>query len=484
MNALFSLQFRQKMTGVQAPWALCAILFVASSAWAQTAAPAAAEPTEPSLPYVVKPSDKLIVMARELLVRPDAWAEVARFNRMKDPTFIKPGQRVNIPLRLLKFEPASARIISTAGDVRLGGTAATVGMAVPEGGRLQTAANSSAIVELGDGSQVKLLPNTLAEVVSNRGYAMRDASASGSTTWFSGFMRLSLGALETAAARIQNRATPLQIETPTSLVGVRGTQFRVAYDDPVSRNARTEVVEGLVRADNPAQQSGADLPGGTGAIINPAVREVRVVKLLPAPDLTAQPGELTRPVTVLPMPVLAGATAFRVQVASDDRFSRIVRDLKVTAPGVDLASLDNANWYTRVRGIDAQGLEGLDAVKLIAIKAPTRWRVTSSSLSIRNGQNVLAWTAEQANGQPLSAPRYSAELASDEAFGNVLGRFESTGPQLTLGDLKPGVYYLRLHATLADGHTLDTGVYRLDISANWGVTVFDNGFPLVPLATR
>ncbi|MBX3653412.1 MAG: FecR domain-containing protein [Ramlibacter sp.] len=447
--------------------------------------PQAAPAPEPSLPYVVKPSDKLIRLARELLVRPEAWAEVARFNKMKDPNFIKPGQQINIPLSLLKFEPASARIISTAGDVRLGGTAATVGMAVPEGGRLQTAANSSAIVELGDGSRVKLLPNTLAEVVSNRGYAMRDASASGSTTWFSGFIRLGLGALETLAARIQHRATPLQIETPTSLVGVRGTQFRVAFDDPGSKNARTEVMEGKVRADNPAQQSGADLPGGTGAVINPAEREVRVVKLLPAPDLATVPAELTRPVTALPMPTLAGATAYRVQVASDEQFARIVRDLKVTTASVDLASLDNARWYTRVRGIDAQGLEGFDAVKLITLKAPTRWRVTSSALSVGpNGQSRLTWTGEQASGQPLAAPRYSAELASDEGFGNVLSRFESTEPQMTLGELKPGVYYLRLHATLADGHTLDTGVYRLDISANWGVTVFDNGFPLVPIATR
>ena len=26
--------------------------------------------------------------------------------------------------------------------------------------------------------------------------------------------------------------------------------------------------------------------------------------------------------------------------------------------------------------------------------------------------------------------------------------------------------------------------YRMDLSANWGETVFDNGFPLVPLASR
>lgn len=459
-------------------FAALALAVSALGALAQSPAP------EPSLPYTVKPSDKLIRLSRDLLVQPGAWAEVVRFNQMKDPNFIKPGQKINIPLRLLKFQPATARVVSATGDVRLGGGPVTVGMEVPEGSRLQTAANSSAVLQLGDGTQVKLLPGTLADVVTNRDYAMRDASASGSTTWFSGFIRLAQGTLEALATRVQNRATPLQIETPTSLVGVRGTQFRVAYEDPATRNARTEVVEGLVRADNPAQQSGADLPRGTGAVINPAEREVRVVTLLPAPDLSSLPAELNKPQALLPMPVLAGATAYRVQVASDEKFDRIVRDLKVTAPSVDLASLDNASWYTRVRGIDAVGLEGFDSVKLIAIKEPVRWRITSSTLSLRDGRNQLDWAVQRDTGQPLPVQRFTLELASDAAFTNVLQRLEPATPTVQLGELKPGAYYLRLRPVLADGKTLDTAVFRMDLSANWGVTVFDNGFPLVPVARQ
>jgi hypothetical protein len=53
-----------------------------------------------------------------------------------------------------------------------------------------------------------------------------------------------------------------------------------------------------------------------------------------------------------------------------------------------------------------------------------------------------------------------------------------------LGALKPGTYYLRLRPLLDGGKTLDAAEYRMDLSANWGETVFDNGFPLVPLASR
>jgi hypothetical protein len=456
---------------------LAALLIAAGLAQASLAQTPAPSTAEASLPYTVKASDKLIRLAREMLNRPADWNEVARFNGMKDPNLIKPGQRINIPLRLLKWAPSQAKVISLSGDVQAGGTALTLGAAVPEGTRVQTGANSSAVVQLGDGSQIKLLPNTLAQVVSNRDYAMRDASASGSTTWFSGLIRLSQGALETLATKLTNRANPLQIETPTSLVGVRGTQFRVAFDDPASKNARTEVLEGLVRADNPAQQSGADLPMGTGALVKPAEKDIRVVKLLDAPDLSAIPAEVVKPQGNWPLPMLAGASAYRVQVASDSQFNQIVRDLKVTGGDTQLGSLVVGSWYARVRGIDAQGLEGFDAVKQLVVRnpAPSQWRVSNSQLSLQDGKAVLSLSGLQADGLPLNAASYSADVASDAAMTTLVASPTSTEPKLVLGDLKPGIYYLRLRA---GGQAPDGEVYRLEIPGNWGSTVFDVGFAL------
>ncbi len=441
------------------------------------AAPAVSQPSEPSLPYVVKPSDKLIRLSREMLNKPGDWNEVARFNRMKDPNFIKPGQRVDIPLRLLKSSPTSARVLSVSGDVTSGGATLVGNASVNEGAPVRTGPNSSAVLQLSDGTQVKLLPNTLAEVARSRDYALRDASASGSTTWFSGLIRLSQGALETLAAKLANRATPLQVETPTSLVGVRGTQFRVAFEDPASRNARTEVVEGEVRADNPAQQASANLPAGTGALIQPAEREIRVVKLLPAPDLSGLPAEVALPAGGWPLPSLAGAAAFRVQVAADAQFNQIVRDIKASGASVDLASLPAGNWNARVRGIDAQGIEGFDAVRQIVVRvvAPRQWRVSDSSLRLRDGQTVLQLTGLQPDGTPLAAGSYSAEVATDAAMNNIVARPSAQAPQLMLGDLKPGVYYIRLRS---GGLAPDAELYRFELPGNWGATVFDVGSAL------
>ena len=101
---------------------------LATSAWA----------TEPSLAYTVQHGDKLIVLAKEMLVHPGAWAEVARFNALPDPDVIYPGQSVNIPLRLLISTPVTGKVISVQGQVQQGNASTAVGEPVGEGSRIPT----------------------------------------------------------------------------------------------------------------------------------------------------------------------------------------------------------------------------------------------------------------------------------------------------------------------------------------------------------
>ena len=155
---------------------------------------------EPSIPYTVKPKDTLILLSNQLLEKPAAWPQVARFNRLKNPNVLSPGQILNIPLRLMKAQPVSGKIVSVFGGVQLAGlngaAKAEVGSPVPEGSKLRTGDKSSAVIELADGSRITMPPGTQTELVTSRGYATRNAGVSGSTTWFSGLMRLAQGALE------------------------------------------------------------------------------------------------------------------------------------------------------------------------------------------------------------------------------------------------------------------------------------------------
>ena len=437
---------------------------------------------EPSLTYTVQAKDTLISLSRTVFNGPEAWAGVARYNGLKNPNLIYPGQKLEVPLRYLAAKASGGRVLSMSGEVRVDGQPLLTGDVVRSGQQFKTGPDGSAMLELGDGSRIKLLPNSLAEVVTNSDYAMRDASASGSTNWFSGVMRLTSGALEAFAAKGAKRATNLRIETPTLVLGVRGTEFRVAFDDPATLSARAEVLEGLVRADGSAPAAGANLPMGTGAVVKPRDTDIKVVNLLPAPDAASIASEVFQPQARLSLPNMAGAASLRVLIASDEKFDNVVRTLKVAANSpADLSGLANGNWYALVRGIDSIGLEGFNTVKLIAIKdappaGPTDpidpWQPGSNrliSLSAELGQTRINWTALP--GDP-AVKSYVALIGPDAASLRPVSGSESTSRNLTLGTLQPGTYFIRLRTLLASGQTSDSALYRFELTANWGQTVF------------
>jgi LysM repeat protein len=441
-----------------------------------TAQPTLPEAAEPSVPYTVVAGDKLIVLGSSLLRQPSDWPEVARFNRLKNPNLIRPGQTLQIPVRLMKPVPVAGKVLSTYGDVQIDGSPVEAGAVLNEGARLKTGANSSAVIELADGSRVTLLPNTLAELATSRGYLARGTESGAATTWFSGLIRLVQGALDAMAARLANRATPLQIQTPTSLVGVRGTQFRVAFDDPATQNARTEVLEGAVRLDNTAQGSGAPLAAGKGAVLNPQVREIRIVDLLKAPDLSGTPADIIKPLARWPMPALEAAARFRVQIAADESFGKIVRDQVVTSGAADFADLPNGAWFARVRGIDAGGLEGYDSIKAVQVLLPPppelpprQWTISNDRIDLNNGRHILRFSQQGLDASHTIRAVVSAEGGSSAPLAEATARGDRAAIEFDLGYLEPGApILLRLTVVQADGAKVVPLTYRFNALSGWG----------------
>ncbi len=453
---------------------------VAPSAWA-----AISKPTEPYISYTVKSGDKLVIVSRNLLTDPKKWNELARLNGLKDPNVISPGQVLDVPRSMINFanQPklATGGVLQSAnGNVTINGVAAQAGAAVPEGARVQTASGSSAVVKLSDGSRVQLMPRSLAEVTTQHGYAMKDPASSISTTWFSGAIRLIEGVLDIAADKTVKRNEPMNVVTPTSVVGVRGTQFRVAYEDPSERTARTEVLEGKVRADNTAQAVGADVGGGFGVAVKPNEREIKVVALLPALPESALPSRVERAregqQASWTVGALNGAAAYRAELAQDPAFAQIVFDTKSSSPAINLAAAPNGNYFARVRGVDASGIEGYNAVRQIDIA-----NVPVSLIWIRE-INVAA-TADfvpeglllRVNIMSVDAPRnLQIQIAQDAAMTQGLQTLplDATG-NVTLKDLKAGERrYVRFTGTSPQGIAGNSPVLLLELPANWGSTVF------------
>jgi hypothetical protein len=428
---------------------------LAATVAAALAAPARAADT--MVEFVVVRADTLIGLSSSVLVSPTAWREVARINKLSNPNLILPGQHLRIPTRLLRGDAVSATLVSVTGDVRSGDAPLAAGTALNEGQSVQTGQNGSAGLALADGSRVRVPPSSLAEVAASRNYGGRlptgaaassqDAAAANAPShWFAGTMRVLRGSVEVFATKVL-RAKPLEVVTPTAVVGVRGTQYRVAYDDGASRRTHAEVLEGKVRFDATGAAAGADLSAGFGASTDAGNPPSAVTRLLSPPDLAGVPERFERPVVRFTLP---GDTTLRVQVAADPAFDRMVSDQQVVAGAeVRIAGLDDAQWYVRARRIDPQGIEGFDATRPFVLKArpePPAYRAPRVSSKQAVGSVEFAWAPN------VDAPRARLQVAEDANFTRIVeDRDNLDASTLSTTLAKPGTFFWRLASVRPSG---------------------------------
>jgi hypothetical protein len=409
------------------------------------AGPAPAQ--EPSVDFSVSPRDTLIGLSGRVFTSRAAWREIARLNRLPDPNRIYPGQTLRVPVRLMRATALPVQVTSTVGDVRVGGTPVQAGATLAEGQALQTSPNASAVLELADGSRMRVPPSSLAVVIASRSYgAQADAAQAATTGWFSGVLRLVRGSVDVLASKVR-RATPLEVTTPTAVVGVRGTDYRVHFDDETSIT-RSEVLDGLVRIESNDRRAGADLRGGFGAALAAASGPPVPAALLAAPDLVAMPELFERPLVRFALPSEKGTV--RVQVAADAAFDKIVDDQRVPAgTDVRIANLPDARWHLRARRLDDQGIEGFDASRSFVLKARPE---PPASNAPRSGAKQPVGNIEFAWSPNLEAASVRLQVARDAAFKElVLQREGLAGTSDRAEIAEAGSYFWRLASTRADG---------------------------------
>ena len=427
---------------------------LAPMALALFAAASQANTAEPTVAFTVAAGDTMIGLSNSVLGSPGAWREVARLNRLPNPNRIWPGQVLMIPARLLRWQAVPVTLVSSSGDVRVNDAPVAAGsppVTLSEGQRLQTGESSSAVIEMVDGSRFKFPPSSLAEVINSRRYADRSGPASSpdsspSTGLFSGVLRVLRGSVEVFASKVQ-RARPLEITTPTAVVGVRGTHYRVSFDEAANRATRTEVLEGQVRADTADASAGADVARAFGARLDAEAKPPAVVALLAAPNLDGVATRFERP--LVRFKTEAGDAALRVQVAADATFDSMVSDQRVPAgEDVRVAGLADGDWHLRARRIDALGIEGFDALRGFVLKArpePPASRAPRANAKQSVGTVEFAWT------ENLEAQTYRLQVSQEADFRNlVLDRSDIAQPAAAAELPAAGTYFWRLASVRAN----------------------------------
>jgi len=297
-------------------------------------------------------------------------------------------------------------------------------------------------------------PSSLAELAASRQIGTRSsappngASSVESGGWFTGSLRLLRGSVEVFATKVL-RVKPLEVVTPTAVIGVRGTHYRVSFDEAANRSTHSEVVEGKVRFERADRSTGTDLTAGFGAQADSVASTKPVAtRMLDAPDLSALPRRFERPLVRLAMPEANGPT--RVQIAADREFNAMVSDQRADAGAeVRVDGLADGTWKLRARRIGERGIEGRDAIVEFVLKArpePPAYSAPRSDSKQAIGSVEFAWA------QNVEAPRAHIQVATDPEFEHLVIDQDDVADGHARAELaQAGAYHWRLASIRPDG---------------------------------
>jgi hypothetical protein len=365
------------------------------------------------VPYEVQRGESLYVIAERLLDDARRWPDVARLNRLVRPSRLQPGQRLLLPASLLKGTAVPARVEYVRGPVRVEGSMLRIGDAVDEGAALDVGASGFVSLRLHDGSLLQLQANTHSKLLR-----LRDLPAAQRRNTL---IELDRGRIDATVAP-QAPGSRFEVKTPLATAGVRGTRFGVSVPQEAVRTT-ADVVEGKVEVRAEARGAGqAAVNAGQGAVVRRGAAPVHR-PLLAAPDLSSVPQRVERLPGPLPLPAVPGAARYRVEIADDEAFARVLWSAEAPLPVV-LDSLADGRYRLRARAIDADGLLGTEAVVALWIKTtpvpPLAQAPGPGEIVGPEHATVDCTDVPQAQGyllQLAASPRFEPLLRQEQAGG-------------------------------------------------------------------
>lgn len=417
-------------------------LIAGSSLGTVHAALAAEPPVSGDWNYRVAPGDTLIGLQQRFLRPPADWRGLQKLNRVANPRRLMPGSSLRMPVAWLRQDATVAEVVHVQGQVGLqrglaSASTVAVGDKLLTGDTLQAPADGSLTLRFADGSRLLVRPQTRLMLERLMVYGQSEVHDTR--------LQLQQGSLDSQVMPRAGGLRGYQIKTPTVTLGVRGTDFRAQAD---AQGASLEVLEGKVAASDGSARPGAErlVEAGYGLRTQAGQAPGMPTRLLPAPSLQGLPALLERVPLRFAWPPLDGATAYRAQVI--DAQGGLLLDGRFDGAAARWVDLPDGHYRLRVRGIDAMGLEGLDAGQPFRLKArpePPFISQPAANAKVYGDSATLVWTRSTA------AARYHLQLTDGSDFSR---------PRLDLADLRatehrlalpPGSYLWRVASIRADG---------------------------------
>jgi LysM repeat protein len=230
--------------------------------------------------YKIKAGDTFNQFAQKYLQQPVDLKEIYKVNQIKSIELLPIGSELNIPRHLLKQRLSKATVMSLSCNtpIRQQGSSnkpLTVGAVITEGAVIEVPAECHVSLLLEDGSVIRLPSSASLKITTLRKNTLEPAPE----------VRLDLtkGRVELDVQKGRSKSTPFEVRTPISIMGVRGTEFRVGYS-PDDQAGQVEVLGGTVQARGRADTKANAITGGLGVPIDGEGKALGIEKLLPPPS--------------------------------------------------------------------------------------------------------------------------------------------------------------------------------------------------------
>lgn len=386
--------------------------------------------------YTVRQGDTLISISKNHLENPSDWVKLQNTNSIKNTKRLPPGMQLHIPVELLKLRETVAEVVRVQREVEIvsaaGGSRFDVapGTSLRKGDKIRTGKDSNITLRFADGSRLMIMENSQLILDTMTVY--------GESEVMNTRMRLQKGQVETQAAPLKGPAAHYEIITPVIAVGVRGTDFRVGADAD-AKVSRSEVLHGAVAVE--AEGTQLSVPAGFGTLAEKGKPPLPPVALLKEPDLTELPVLLRRVPLRFHWRAVEGAVSYRAQVYADKEFQELLLGGLFSSSEAEWPDLPDGNYFLRVRAIDKQGLEGLNAERSFTLDArPLPPSIsTPADKGIFYGQQIqFQWTRSE------DAETYHIQIASSAEFTTLVVEITDFKDVQYTAMLAPGEYYWRI----------------------------------------
>jgi len=393
----------------------------------------------------VEKNDNLVNICKLYLEEPHRWHEIAKINRLKDPTLIHPGQYLIIPIGLLKGVPIEGTVTFIKGDVKFKTQEEETWRqlhlkdTVREGSGISTGEESAVEITFEDGASFFLRSNTALELRA----ANRKAEDHIIRKLF-----LKAGRSISRLKKALGKESRFEIQTPSAVAAAKGTEFRASVDDKEA--TRTEVMKGTIGVE--AMQKKVEVMEGEGTLVRKNEPPTKPRRLLQAPA----PVNLKSLYRTMPMQFqfapIEGASMYRVMLARDEDFKNVVKE-KVIGPGqsLEIVGVEDGTYFLQSRSIDVDGLEGFpsDPVEIKVRVNPLPPFIQSPVDGAESREKSVAF--EWLNVK--DAKTYHVQIAEDREFSTMVNdKDDIRRTSYTARHLDFKTYFFRVSSIAGDGY--------------------------------